>query len=398
MTAQELFNKIKINPKNPRKISKESFEQLKNSIRTFPKMLELRPIVYDPNEDFFALGGNMRYLALADLIQEGFVLKDEYFKSAENLTESEKREFVIKDNIPNGEWDGALLVKEWGDLPLKEWGLDISKWEKAKGTQDTPPPVDPSTIISKKGKMYQLGEHRLICGDATVVDDIKKLMGGGGVADMIFTDPPYNVDYEGKTKDKLTIENDQMTNDDFYTFMLKSYEVMNEFSKKGAVAYICHSDTERVNFTLAFKNAGWKLAQVVIWAKQRFVMGRQDYHWQHEPILYGWKEGAGHYFVADRTQTTIWNIDNPAKSKEHPTMKPIELIIRALNNNSKEGDIVLDTFGGAGSTLIASQQAGRICYMSEIDPIYCDVIRKRYWKLLNNDNDEGWAENTPIIK
>lgn len=392
MNTEELFLKLKSNPKNPRKHTNEDISRIIKKIREFPEMLEKRPVVYD--KDYIIIGGNLRYKGIKSLLNEGFALKAEYFSCAIDWSEEQIRQFIALDNISDGEWDLDLLAQQYTAPELEEWGLGVlSDRDSGETKEDEAPEVSNELSTSQLGEIYQLGRHKLICGDATKSEDVGKLM-GGVLADMIFTDPPYNVDYEGKTKEKLKIENDKMENEEFYNFLYNAYFVLNEYSKKGAAIYVCHADSERVNFTLAYQKAGWKLAQVIIWAKQQFVMGRQDYHWQHEPILYGWKEGAGHYFVDDRTQTTLWNIDRPSQSKEHPTMKPIALVARAIKNNTKEGDIVLDTFGGSGSTLIACEQTGRISYISEIDPRFCDVIRRRYWKFTHEDNEEGWIEGT----
>ena len=198
------------------------------------------------------------------------------------------------------------------------------------------------------------------------------------LADMIFTDPPYNVDYKGSAG---KIMNDNMTDDAFYCFLLDAFKNMAQKSKEGAPIYVCHADSEGLNFRAAFREAGWDLKQCIIWVKHHFVMGRQDYQWQHEPILYGWKPGAAHKFYGDRKQTTVWQIDRPMASREHPTMKPVALCAKAIENSSKAGDIVLDLFGGSGSTLIACEQLNRTCYMMELDPIYCDVIIKRWENL-----------------
>lgn len=193
--------------------------------------------------------------------------------------------------------------------------------------------------------------------------------------DMVFTDPPYNVDYEGAAG---KIQNDRQEDGKFYDFLLKAFSNMNAALKEGGAIYVCHSDTEGINFRTAFKNAGFKLSECLVWVKNALVLGRQDYHWRHEPILYGWKEGAAHYFVDDRTQDTVWEYDKPTVSKLHPTMKPLELIGKALKNSSRKGEKILDLFGGSGSTMIACEQLKRICRMMEIDPIYCDVIIERW--------------------
>ena len=200
----------------------------------------------------------------------------------------------------------------------------------------------------------------------------------GQLADLILTDPPYNVDYQGGTKEKLKIQNDKLGDAAFLEFLTAAFERMFEQSKKGAPIYVFHADSEGYNFRTAFKEAGYVLRQCLVWVKNSLVMGRQDYQWQHEPVLYGWKDGAGHAWYGDRKQTTLVRFDKPLRNGEHPTMKPVGLCGYFIGNSSKEGDIVLDSFGGSGSTLIACEQMGRVCYTSELDSKYCDVIVKRY--------------------
>ncbi len=200
----------------------------------------------------------------------------------------------------------------------------------------------------------------------------------GQLVDMWLTDPPYNVAYEGKTKDALTIKNDSMADDQFRQFLRDCYVAADAVMKSGAVFYIWHADSEGYNFRGAAQDAGWKVRQCLIWKKSTLVMGRQDYHWKHEPCLYGWKEGAGHLWAADRKQTTILEFDKPSRNGEHPTMKPVELFEYQMLNNTKGGDIVLDSFGGSGTTIIAAEKNGRVGYLMELDPKYCDVIIKRW--------------------
>ena len=199
---------------------------------------------------------------------------------------------------------------------------------------------------------------------------------------MIFTDPPYNVDYEG-TAGK--IQNDKQEDSEFYQFLFKAFSNMFEHTRKGGAIYVCHADTEGLNFRNAYKNAGFKLASCLIWVKNSLVLGRQDYHWRHEPILYGWKEGAAHFFVDDRTQDTIWEYNKPRRNEEHPTMKPLELVGKAISNSSKPKELVLDLFGGSGSTLIAAEQLSRKSYLMELDEKYVDVIVKRFMRSVDND-------------
>lgn len=200
-------------------------------------------------------------------------------------------------------------------------------------------------------------------------------------ADLLITDPPYNVNYEGKTKDALTIKNDSMSNDNFRTFLINAFKLADSVMKSGATFYIWHADTERYNFQGACQDVGLKVRQCLIWNKNSMVMGRQDYHWKHEPCLYGWKDGASHNWYSDRSQTTILEFDKPNKNELHPTMKPVELIAYQIKNSSKENDIVLDLFGGSGSTLIACEQLNRQCYTMELDERYAEVIINRYEKL-----------------
>ena len=232
----------------------------------------------------------------------------------------------------------------------------------------------PEVAYSKKGDVFVFGKHRLMCGDSTKSEDVEKLR-DGALMDMIFTDPPYNVDYEGQ--DGMKIQNDKQSDEDFYNFLLSAFKNMYDSLKPGGPIYVCHADSEGVNFRNAFKNAGFKLAECLIWVKNSLVLGRQDYHWRHEPILYGWKEGSSHYFINDRSQDTVWEYNKPKVNDLHPTMKPLELVGRAIKNSSKNGDKVLDLFGGSGSTMIAAEQIGRVAYLMELDEKYTDVIVKR---------------------
>lgn len=231
--------------------------------------------------------------------------------------------------------------------------------------------------ISAPGDIWLLGKHRLMCGDSTSADDAAKLM-DGAQADLLLTDPPYNVAYEGGTQERLTIQNDNMEDTAFRQFLCDAFAVADTLMKPGASFYIWHADTEGYNFRGACRDVGWQVRQCLIWAKNTFVLGRQDYHWQHEPCLYGWKDGAAHLWTGDRTQTTIMNFDKPQRNGEHPTMKPVELFAYQLQNNTKPGNAVLDLFGGSGTTIIACEQLDRCGYLMELDPRYVDVIVKRY--------------------
>lgn len=392
---QNLLDLLKLNDKNPRKISNQQFERLKESLRNFPEMLEKRPIVYD--ENFVVLGGNMRLRALREVAQEGLNVKDEYFKLAEGWSEEQKREFVIKDNIELGEWDKSVLGEEWADLPLEDWGIDARGWRTDDVEQDEPPALA-EECESKLGEVYQVGLHRVMCGDATKTEDVEKLM-NGRKASMCFTDPPYNVNYGASTKDtprgnNKKILNDKMTDGQFDLFLEQSIKDILKFTD--GACYICMSSSEMGSLQDAFKASGGHWSTFIIWAKNTFTIGRSDYQRQYEPMLYGWREGVkDRYWCGDRGQGDVWNFDKPVSSKLHPTMKPLALIARAINNSSRRGGIVLDLFGGSGSTLIASEQLGRTCFMLELDPHYVDVIRKRYANLIGKG--EEWQKVTPKI-
>jgi DNA modification methylase len=230
-----------------------------------------------------------------------------------------------------------------------------------------------------------LGKHRLVCGDSTNEQDMATLM-DGKKARLIVTDAPYNVAYRGKTKDALTIQNDSMDSSSFYQFLLAAYTRMYEVADDGASIYMFHAETEGINFRKAHIDSGFKLSQCCIWKKSSMVLGHSDYHYRHEPILYGWRQGAAHYWNSDRKQTTIWEFDRPFRNEFHPTMKPVPLISYPIKNSSKIGDIVLDSFGGSGSTLIACEETDRICYTMELDEKYADVIVNRYIAYVGGDN------------
>ena len=236
-----------------------------------------------------------------------------------------------------------------------------------------------------------------MCGSATDEDDVNALLGEQRI-DLYLTDPPYNVDYTGKTKDALKIENDKKEDGEFLAFLEDSYRRADEHMKKGASYYIFHADSEGFNFRAAVKGVGWELKQCLVWVKNSMVMGRQDYQWKHEPILYSWKGGSAHQWQSDRKQTTVLEFDRPTRNGDHPTMKPINILTYLIKNSSKEGDIVFDNFLGSGSTLIACEQTDRVCYGMELHPAYVDVIRKRYAKFLYPDRwKKEWQELTPAL-
>ena len=367
---------IHANENNPRILKDDKFKKLVKSIKDFPEMLEIRPIVV--NNEMMVLGGNMRLRAIQEIgLKEVPVIK------AENLTEEQQREFLIKDNVGFGEWDWDALANDWDPAELNEWGLDVpnldlNELEATEDDFDVPEGGSDTDIVL--GDIFEIGQHRLICGDSTQTDTFEKLT-EGVLADMVITDPPYNVAYEGGTKDKLTIKNDSMGNDDFYKFLYDFYTAQSTVVKKGGAWYVWFADVEIVNFAKAFKDAGIKLSQMLIWVKSSLVMGRKDYHFKHEPCLYGWIEGEAHKWYADRKQTTLIEFDKPKRNGEHPTMKPVGLFAYQIGNSSKIGDKVLDAFGGSGTTMVACEQLNRKAYVVEFDPRYCQVIIDRMKKL-----------------
>jgi site-specific DNA-methyltransferase (adenine-specific) len=303
----------------------------------------------------------------------------------DHLTDEQRREYAIAHNATAelSEWDLDILPDELAELDLSDFDFDFGiedEEEETEVVEDEAPEVDENAEpITKLGDIWQLGRHRLMCGDSTSVNDVEKLM-GGQMADMLITDPPYNVAYEGKTKDHLTIQNDSMDNDSFRQFLRDAFASADAVMKQGAVFYIWHADSEGYNFRGACFDIGWKVRQCLIWNKNSMVMGRQDYHWKHEPCLYGWKEGASHLWASDRKQTTVIDYQRPTKAEIHPTMKPVGLFDYQIKNNTKGGDIVLDLFNGSGTTIMACEQNGRVARCMEIDPRYVDACVKRWEK------------------
>lgn len=310
---------------------------------------------------------------------------------ADDLNEDQIRAFRLVDNrtAEIADWDLDKLKLEFDNIELD---LDLFGFEELqKKLSDDQEDDDfdetaaiPEVAYSQKGDIFELNGHRLMCGDSTDPTIVEKLM-NGATADMIFTDPPYNVDYEGATG--MKIKNDKQKDSDFLVFLSKSFSNMANSLKAGGAVYCCHADTEGLNFRTAFKGAGLKLSSCLIWVKNSLVLSRQDYHWRHEPILYGWKEGAAHYFAEDRTQDTIWEYDKPKTNDLHPTMKPVPLVARALSNSSRKHETVLDLFGGSGTTLIAAHELKRQAYLMELDERYVDVIVTRFLRLTQDSSD-----------
>ncbi len=385
---------IKANPNNPRTIKDANFKKLVQSIKDFPEMLDARPLVL--NKDNIILGGNMRFKAAQEA-----GLKEMPVKIVD-WSKEKQDEFIIKDNVSGGEWDWDTLANEWDTDLLDAWGLELPGdfGEDKEIVEDEPPEVtdDP---VSKLGEIYQLGRHRVMCGDSTDFGQVSDLMDGKR-AKMCFTDPPYNVDYGsnqspiwGKSR---TIMNDKMTDEEWVVFIDAFNSVILELVDGGI--YIAMSCKELDRVKLSFEKNGGHWSSYIIWVKQQLVPGRKDYQSKYEPILYGWKEGVkDRYFTESRKEVDVWEHDRPNVSKEHPTMKPLSLMAEAINNSSKSGDIVLDLFLGSGSTLIACEQTDRTCYGMELDPKYVDVIRKRYAKFTQPDNQlpENWEELTPAL-
>lgn len=312
-----------------------------------------------------------------------------------HLSEAQKRAYVIADNklALNAGWDEKMLAIEMQalidadfDALLTGFGKDeidqlLAEMEATpvgQNDEDDTPDVQ-EEAKTKLGDVWLLGKHRVMCGDSTSKEYANILM-GGGVADLLVTDPPYNVAYEGGTQDALTIINDCMGDADFREFLRACYTAADSVMRPGASFYIWHADLEGFNFRGAAKDIGWRIRQCVVWVKNMMVLGRQDYQWRHEPCLYGWKEGAAHAWYSDRKQTTVLEFNKPQRNGEHPTMKPVELIRYLVENSSKPGDVVLDLFGGSGTTLIACESTGRVNRSMELDPKYCDVIVRR-WQL-----------------
>ena len=376
-TEKVKIGKIKNNPNNPRLIKDDKFKKLVRSIKEFPEMLEIRPIVVD--KDNIVLGGNMRLRACQEA-----GLKEVHIIQADKLTEKQQREFIIKDNVGFGEWDWNDLANEWDTEELEDWGLDlpvdfaVEELEAEEDDYEMPNEIKTDIVL---GDLIEIGEHRLLCGDSTDSEQVAKLM-NGEKADMVHTDPPYNINYEGGSKKREKIANDKL--EDFPKFLYDAYTTLSTVLKKGGAIYVWHASSETHNFIQQFLNAGFLFKSYIVWNKNNSTFGRSDYHWKHEPCIYGWLDGGSHKWYGDRKQTTVWDMDRPSRSEEHPTMKPIHLCTKPMENSSKVGDIIIDTFLGSGSTMVAAHQLNRKCYGMELDPKYCQVIVER---MLNLDSE-----------
>jgi DNA modification methylase len=363
---------------NARTHSAAQITKLRSSLREFGFV---NPIIID--RDFSVIAGHGRLVAAKE---EGFTEVPCVF--VDYLTEAQKKAYIIADNryAEDAGWDEELLRLEIESLQGMEFNVDLLGFEPAelnKLLSDTDDikeddfDVDSELkkpAITKPGDIWFLGEHRLVCGDSTKPETYSLLM-DGKKANLVVTDPPYNVNYEGSAG---KIKNDNMGNEAFYTFLFDAFTCMEEVMAQDASIYVFHADTEGLNFRKAFLEAGFYLSGTCIWKKQSLVLGRSPYQWQHEPVLFGWKKKGIHQWYSDRKQSTIWEYDKPKKSSDHPTMKPVALIAYPVVNSSMTGCIVLDPFGGSGSTLIACEQTERLCYTIELDEKFCDVIVKRY--------------------
>jgi len=365
---------------NARTHSPEQLTKLRSSLREFGF---INPVIID--RDFNVIAGHGRIAAAKE---EGITEVPCVF--VDYLTEAQKKAYILADNrmALDAGWDEELLRIEIEslqgadfDVSLTGFGEDeIADLFAGDGEKDVKDDgFDLSAALEKaafveRGDIWTVGRHRLMCGDATSAEDVAALM-DGKKANLIVTDPPYGVSF--KSSGGLTIQNDSMKGDEFYTFLYNSFVCMVEHLESGGAAYVFHADTEGLNFRKAFVDAGFHLAGVCIWVKNSLVLGRSDYQWQHEPVLYGFLKNGKHPWYSDRKQTTIWNYDKPKRNKNHPTSKPLDLLGYPICNSSQENAIVLDTFGGSGSTMMACEQMNRICHMMELDEKYASVILRR---------------------
>lgn len=364
---------------NARTHNAQQITKLRSSLREFGF---INPVIID--REYNVIAGHGRILAAKE---EG--IEEVPCVFVDYLTPAQKKAYILADNrmAMDAGWDEELLRVEIEALQAESFdvgltGFDVKDIAELFAGEDGDARDDDFDVdeelqkppVSKSGDVWLLGNHRLICGDSTKEETYAVLM-DGKKANLVVTDPPYNVNYEGSAG---KIQNDNMENDKFYQFLLDAFLNMEKAMADDASIYVFHADTEGLNFRKAFSDAGFYLSGTCIWKKQSLVLGRSPYQWQHEPCLYGWKKKGRHQWYSDRKQTTIWEFDKPKKNGDHPTMKPIPLIAHPIKNSSMSNCIILDSFGGSGSTLIACEQLGRICHTIELDEKYCDVIVKRY--------------------
>lgn len=393
MKITERFEKVNIDKlipyaRNARTHSKEQVLQLRASLREFGFV---NPVIVD--KDLNIIAGHGRIMAAKE---EGITEVPCVF--VEHMTDAQKKAYILADNrlAMNAGWDADMLAVELADLQGADFdigllgfdGAEINKLlgADAEDVKDDDFDVDgelKNPAVTKPGDLWLLGKHRLVCGDSTK-EEIFTLLMDGNSANLVVTDPPYNVNYEG-TAGK--IKNDNMADDKFYNFLLDAFTNTEKTMARDASIYVFHADTEGLNFRRAFADAGFYLSGCCVWKKQSLVLGRSPYQWQHEPVLFGWKKSGKHAWYSDRKQSTIWEFDKPKKNGDHPTMKPIPLVAYPIVNSSMTGCIVLDPFGGSGSTLMACAQTDRVCYTVELEEKFCDVIVKRYIEQAGNADD-----------
>lgn len=380
--------------RNARTHSKEQILQLRSSLREFGFV---NPIICD--KDYNIIAGHGRVLAAKaeELTEVPCVF-------VEHLTEAQKKAYILADNrlATSAGWDEELLALEFADL--KEFGFDfeITGFDAAEierllsynGDNVDDDDFDLTDALEQAafvlpGDVWTLGRHRLICGDATEAETVRKLM-DGRKANLVLTDPPYNVNFEGSSG--LKIKNDSMKADQFYNFLLSAFKCFYENLADGGAFYSFHSDSEKVNFFRACVDAGFHYSTTCVWVKNALVLGRGDYQQMHEPVMYSFKDTAKHKWYSDRKQTTIWNFNKPKKNTDHPTSKPLDLLAYPIKNSSQANAIVLDTFGGSGSTLIACEQLDRTCFMLELDEKYASVILRRYAEYKQNGGEDITCE------
>lgn len=380
----ELLIPADYNPRKDLKPGEPEYEKLKRSIEQFGYV---EPVIWNKTTSH-VVGGHQRLKVLLDMgITEVECVVIE-------MDEEKEKALNIALNKISGDWDKDKLALLIADLQGADFDVSLTGFEPAEldalfkdslkdGIHDDDFDVDAELqkpAITKQGDVWMLGQHRLVCGDSTKADTFILLM-DGKLANLVVTDPPYNVNYEGSAG---KIKNDNMGNEAFYNFLLEAFKNTEVAMAKDASIYVFHADTEGLNFRKAFSEAGFYLSGTCIWKKQSLVLGRSPYQWQHEPVLFGWKKSGKHNWYADRKQTTIWEFEKPKKNGDHPTMKPVALVAYPILNSSLTNCIVLDPFGGSGSTLIACDQTERICYTIELDEKYCDVIIKRYIEQAGN--------------
>lgn len=399
MQSTERFEKVNIDrlvpyARNARTHSKEQILQLRSSLREFGFV---NPVIVDKDLNIIAGHGRVSAAKAEGLTEVPCVF-------VEHLTDAQKRAYILADNrlALNAGWDEEMLALEFGELKdlgfdIELMGFDAKEIEKLFASGDAEVQDDDFDLTAAleeaafvmSGDVWTLGRHRLICGDATDAATVRKLM-DGRKANLVLTDPPYNVAFESASG--LKIKNDSMKAEQFYGFLLSAFRNLAENLESGGSAYIFHADTEGENFRRAFREAGFHLSGTCIWAKDSFVMGRSPYQWQHEPILYGWLKTGTHKWYAGRSEATIWNFAKPKRNSDHPTSKPLDLLAYPIRNSSQPNGIVLDTFGGSGSTLIACEQMDRVCHMLELDEKYASVILRRYAELKQNGGEDITCE------